>query len=77
MKIKQIVFLLIGVIVTLLGLLWFLQGADIIHPKPLLCFADCEPITGKSLQWQITGVVTFIVGILIIGKNTTKTNQKS
>ena len=77
MKIKRIVFLLIGVIATLLGLLWFLQGADIVHLKPLLCFANCEPITGESLQWQIIGAIAFIVGILIIGKNITKINQKS
>lgn len=76
MEVKQIVFLLIGVIVALLGLLWFLQGADIIHLKPLLCFANCEPIAGESLQWQIIGVITFIVGILIIGKNIVKINQK-
>jgi len=77
MKIKRIAQLLVGIIMTLLGLLWFLQGADIIHPKPLLCFANCEPITGKSLQWQITGAATFIVGVLIIGKKIAKTNRKS
>jgi hypothetical protein len=77
MKIKQIVFLLVGIIVALLGLLWFLQGMNIIHLRPILCFADCEPIIGKSMQWQITGAVTFVVGILIIGKNIARIKQKN
>ena len=77
MKIKQIAFLIIGVIVALLGLLWFLQGADIIHPKPLLCFANCEPITGKSSLWQIVGVIAFIVGTLIAGKSIKSMNRSN
>jgi len=77
MKIKQIVFLLIGVVVASLGLLWFLQGADIIHLKPLLCFANCEPITGKSLPWQIIGAIVFIVGTLIAGKSIRSMSQKN
>ncbi len=77
MKIKKIALFFVGIIMIFLGLLWFLQGADIIHLKPLLCFANCEPITGKSPQWQIAGAVIFIVGIFIIGKTIEKTNQKS
>lgn len=77
MTIKRIALLFLGIILTLLGLLWFLQGSDIIHLKPLLCFANCEPIVGKSLQWQIIGAITFIVGVLIVSKNITKTNQES
>lgn len=77
MKIKQIVFLLIGIILALLGLLWFLQGSDIIHLKPLLCFANCEPIIGKSLPWQIIGVIVFIAGVLIVGKSIRSISQKN
>ncbi len=77
MKIKKIALFFVGIIMIFLGLLWFLQGADIIHLKPLLCFTNCEPITGKSPQWQIAGAVIFIVGIFIIGKTIAKTNQKS
>jgi hypothetical protein len=72
MKIKHVAQLLVGIILTLLGLLWFLQGADVIHLRPILCFADCEVLTGKSLQWQITGAVTFMIGVWIIGKSTSK-----
>lgn len=57
-----------GVIAILLGLLWFLQGSDIVHLQPILCFANCEPITGKSLLWQAIGAITFVVGIILIGK---------
>lgn len=79
MKIKRIAQLIVGIIMTLLGLLWFLQGMDVIHLRPIsiLCFANCELISGKSLQWQITGAVTFIVGILVVGKSISKVNQKS
>lgn len=63
---KKIVILLpIGIAAACLGLLWFLQGADIVRIKPILCLANCEPITGKSILWQIVGAVTFIGGIVI------------
>lgn len=67
---KYVAILIVGVILVLLGLLWFLQGSDIVHLKPLLCFADCEPITGKSPLWQAIGAITFIVGIVLVGKLT-------
>lgn len=63
---KQIVAIIFGIISSLLGLLWFLQGSDLVHIKPILCFADCQPIIGKSFQWQIVGAITFIVGVSII-----------
>lgn len=66
---KKYIAVFLGIIMTLLGLLWFLQGSDLIHLKPILCFADCEPITGRSLQWQIIGAVTFVVGAFIIYSN--------
>lgn len=64
---KQIIAIIFGIIILLLGLLWFLQGSDLVHIKPILCFADCEPITGISPQWQITGAITLIIGCLIVG----------
>ena len=51
---------------TLLGLLWFLQGADILHIRPILCFADCEYITGGSRFWAITGALSFVLGIAVL-----------
>jgi uncharacterized membrane protein len=72
MVIKQIIAIISGIILSLLGLLWFLQGSDLLHIKPILCFANCEPITGKSLTWQIAGAIFFIVGALLIYKNIKK-----
>ena len=64
---KKFVGAFVGVIVTLLGLLWFLQGADIFHLYPILCFSNCEVITGGSQIWEATGAIAFIIGIIIIG----------
>ena len=57
-----------GIILLLLGLLWFLQGSDLIHINPILCFANCMPIIGKSMIWQIVGGAVFIAGVTIIYK---------
>jgi hypothetical protein len=67
MKRKQLMAALVGIIVALLGLLWFLQGAGIIRMCPVLCVMDCECITGGSLFWEATGAIAFIIGIVIIG----------
>ena len=69
---KQIISIIFGTIFSLLGLLWFMQGSDLVHIKPILCFANCEPITGKSLTWQIAGAVFFIIGALLFYKNIKK-----
>lgn len=66
---KRFVSIFIGIIFISLGSLWFLQGSDIVHLNPILCFANCEPITGKSILWQIIGVVFAVLGIFIIYKN--------
>jgi hypothetical protein len=63
---KLFLMIFFGTIMIFLGLLWFLQGSDLIHIKPILCFANCEPIFGKSLQWQVIGAVFFIVGATVI-----------
>ena len=55
---------LIGVALMLLGLLWFLQGADLLHIEPIACVADCEPIEGPSTTWLLAGVVAVIVGVI-------------
>ncbi|CAN5208173.1 hypothetical protein BH09PAT1_BH09PAT1_8210 [soil metagenome] len=63
---KKIVTVIIGVIASLLGSLWFLQGADIVHLNPILCFSNCEVITGGSTFWEVIGVVVLIIGIIMI-----------
>jgi hypothetical protein len=65
MKLKIIILTIVGIIIALLGLLWFLQGAAIIQMCPILCFADCECMTGGSQFWEVTGTVTFIIGLVV------------
>ena len=67
MKRGQLVVGLVGVIMALLGLLWFLQGAAILRLCPVLCIIDCECITSGSQFWEAVGGVVFIAGIMIVG----------
>ena len=63
---KYVAVTFIGLILVALGLLWFLQGIAVLSLCPVLCFADCECITGGSLFWEIVGAITLIVGIAIV-----------
>lgn len=65
-RLKHVAITLIGLILAFLGLLWFLQGIAILNLCPVLCFADCECITGGSLLWEIAGAITLIIGIAIV-----------
>ena len=65
-RLKQIAITIIGLILAFFGLLWFLQGIAILNVCPVLCFADCECITGGSLLWEIAGAITLIIGIAIV-----------
>jgi anaerobic C4-dicarboxylate transporter len=64
---KQVVAAVVGVILLLLGLLWFLQGAAIVRLCPLLCFVDCECVMSGSVFWEGVGAIVFIVGVTIMG----------
>ncbi|AHG01708.1 hypothetical protein HALLA_00020 (plasmid) [Halostagnicola larsenii XH-48] len=61
---KATVLTILGAIVALLGMLWVVQGLGIIQIDPILCVADCEPITGRSVQWTVIGAITLAVGIV-------------
>jgi hypothetical protein len=61
---RSVALIVIGVALTLLGLLWFLQGAGAVHIRPILCVSNCKPVT-KSTGWLITGVVACIAGVAI------------
>jgi hypothetical protein len=37
-----------------------------VHIRPILCFADCEPIQGASRAWAITGLLMVTVGAIAI-----------
>jgi hypothetical protein len=57
----------VGMVLILLGLLWILQGADVVRIRPILCLANCQPITGGSPLWLAIGVVTSAVGLRVVG----------
>lgn len=59
--------IVLGTVLILLGLLWTLQGADLLRIPPVACVADCEPITGGSVEWLVIGVVAMLVGIGVVG----------
>jgi hypothetical protein len=56
----------IGAVAVLLGGLWLLQGLGLVNVRPILCFADCEPIQGASAAWAIAGLVTLTAGVAAI-----------
>ena len=66
MTAKAPVVTILGAIVTLLGMLWLVQGLGILQIGPILCVADCEPITGRSMQWTVIGVIALLVGLVIV-----------
>ncbi len=68
-KWKKLGIILIGIILTLLGLLWLLQGIGVIQVCPVLCFANCECITGGSLVWAIVGAVVLVIGSVLVYRN--------
>lgn len=55
---------LLAVALIALGTLWSLQGAGIVHVKPILCFADCAELQAPSLQWLITGLAVIVAGAI-------------
>jgi hypothetical protein len=76
MATRIITLLLFGTILTLLGLLWFLQGSDVIRLRPILCVANCEPITGRSTLWQVVGAVTFVSGVVLVASGIRRLRRK-
>ena len=62
--INRLLQILAGVFIAL-GALWALQGAGIVHVKPILCVADCTEVQGASGQWLATGIGTIAVGLAL------------
>jgi hypothetical protein len=62
----KLVTFLIGVAMSLLGALWFLQGAGIVHLRAILCFADCAPVQEPSLGWLAIGGVMLVMGLVVM-----------
>ncbi|HEU5127651.1 MAG TPA: hypothetical protein VFU12_06650 [Glycomyces sp.] len=63
---RSIVRVTAGIAIALLGLLWTLQGADLVRIDPILCAGECEPITGGSPGWLAVGVATVLIGLTVI-----------
>ena len=66
-----------GVLLTALGLLWALQGADLVHIEPVACVADCEPLEGFSATWLAAGIVTLAVGLVIAWQSIGRVRRKA
>ena len=62
---KKILFV-VGVISILLGGLWLLQGLGVVQIRPILCFANCEPVQGASPMWAIIGSILATTGVIAI-----------
>lgn len=60
---------LIGLVLAPLGLFWALQGAGLMHVRPILCFSHCTPVT-KSATWLLVGVITCAVGSALAARST-------
>jgi hypothetical protein len=67
MKRKHLTVALVGFFVALLGMLWFLQGAAILHFCPVFCVTNCGCVTSGSQFWEAAGAIAFIIGITVIG----------
>lgn len=67
MKRRTVVRIVVGTVLSLLGVLWILQGADVVRIRPILCVADCRPLTGGSPTWLAIGAVTLVVGLTVAG----------
>jgi hypothetical protein len=56
---------LVGLAVMVLGALWFLQGAGVVHVEPVACVSSCGPVTGSRPAWQVAGAVAVAIGALV------------
>lgn len=56
----------LGLIALSLGGLWLLQGLDVVHVPPLLCFSDSVPVCGASPKWAIFGAALFAIGVAAV-----------
>ena len=53
----------VAALLVALGALWSVQGAGIVHIKPVLCVADCAELEGASGQWLATGLGAIAAGV--------------
>lgn len=70
------ILLVIGVVAVLLGGLWVLQGADVVRVRPILCVANCRPVTGGSTAWLAAGVIAVVAGLVALGAGTLQLHRR-
>jgi hypothetical protein len=58
--------LLGGALAIALGGLWLLQGLDLVRMRPILCFADCQPVEHGSPLWAVVGAAALCGGMLAV-----------
>lgn len=66
MALRTVSLTIAGLVLGSLGLLWLVQGLGIVHLRPILCVADCEPVTGPAPVWVGVGAVTLVVGAAVV-----------
>ena len=62
----KIFIAIVGIVASLLGGLWLLQGLGIVPIPPILCVANCAPLEGPSTGWAIAGGVLLVAGLLAL-----------
>ncbi len=67
MNLRRVAGAVVGIVLAMLGLLWFLQGTGLVRICPVLCFADCECVEGGSQFWLIAGAITALIGVVLAG----------
>ena len=55
-----------GVVLILLGGLWFVQGTGLVTVSPILCVAECQPLEGPSLPWALAGLAALLLGAALL-----------
>jgi hypothetical protein len=64
---RRVVRMATGLVLTLLGSLWVLQGADLVRIQPIACLTECRPLTGGSPVWFAIGLLTLLGGLVVLG----------
>ncbi|GII77747.1 hypothetical protein Sru01_27290 [Sphaerisporangium rufum] len=63
---RKVARVVVAAVLILLGALWTLQGTGILRIEPIMCVADCRPVTGGSAGWTVAGLVTLAIGLLVL-----------
>ena len=60
---KKIALAIVGVILSLLGGLWLVQGLGLVHIEPVACVTACETLEGPSPMWAAIGALVLVAGL--------------